>query len=76
MSPPSEGPAYPHLVTPQRRAMKKTPRHWYRIAVGECPVCGKDAGYRKRIAGKPPKDRKQRYIYLSQSASYCGCLRG
>lgn len=49
-------------------------QHWYRIAIGECPVCGREAGFRERVYGPPPEDRQQRYVYLSYMTTYCGCL--
>lgn len=49
-------------------------RHWYRLHVGECPVCGRDASYRVRMTGKRPADRGKRVVYLSHMQTYCGCL--
>lgn len=48
-------------------------RYWYRIYVGECPVCGKDKGYRERVYGDRPSDPKDRYVYLSNSETYDHC---
>jgi len=50
--------------------------HWYRMYVGECPQCGRDASYRERVYGKRPQCRNSRYINLSLVAGYCGCLEG
>lgn len=50
-------------------------KHWYRLYVGECPVCGCDQSSRERVYGKRPAKRRDRVVYLSDSASYCGCLR-
>jgi len=58
-------------MTQDRRKLK----HWYRIFVGECPVCGRDSGYKERIYGKRPTDPLKRYVYLSDKATYCGCDR-
>lgn len=52
----------------------RTAPHWYRIYVGECPVCGRDHGSRERVAGERPDDDRERYVYLSDTATYCGCL--
>lgn len=51
-------------------------RHWYRIYVGECPQCGRDASYRERVYGPKPKRHSARYVHLSLHAGYCGCLEG
>ena len=52
------------------------PKHWYRIYVGECPVCGRDAGYRERVMGEPPEDRADRYVWLRDTITYDYCLEG
>lgn len=54
---------------------RKTRPHWYRMFVGECPVCWKDASYRVRVYGKKPKDIEKRYEQLPQAQTYCGCVR-
>jgi hypothetical protein len=57
-----------------RQAMRKRPRrYWYRIFVGECPVCGRDKGFRVRVYGKPPRDRRKRYQHLPDTACYDYC---
>lgn len=50
------------------------PKHWYRIHVGECPVCGRDASFRERVQGDPPPAREDRYVHLPDGQTYCGCL--
>ena len=53
---------------------KATRPHWYRVYVGECPVCGRDKGYRERVYGTPPKDRGKRYVRLPDTTTYDHCL--
>lgn len=45
--------------------------HWYKIYIGECPVCGKDKSYRVRIYGKKPENSNERYVYLLNTYDYC-----
>lgn len=55
--------------------MKKASKpHWYMIYVGECPVCGRDQGYRERVYGKKPKDQRKCYKQLSTSETYDHCM--
>lgn len=56
----------------RKRATPKMP-HWYRIYVGECPLCGHDAGYRERVFGRRPAKREARYVYLSDMETYNRC---
>jgi hypothetical protein len=49
-------------------------RYWYRIYVGECPVCGKDKGYRERVYGPPPSDPRKRYVQMPDTETYDDCL--
>lgn len=53
---------------------KKKNKYWYKMYVGECPVCGKDKSYRERIAGEKPENVEERYIYLPDTYTYDGCL--
>ena len=55
-----------------KNCIKKT--HWYKMHVGECPVCGRDKSYRERVYSKKPKDYKKRYVYLNDFETYDGCL--
>lgn len=48
-------------------------KYWYKIYVGECPVCGRDASYRERVYGEPPSNKEDRYIHLPGTQTYCGC---
>jgi hypothetical protein len=52
--------------------MKKQ-KYWYRIYIGECPVCGADKSYRERVYCKKPKDRNLIYIKLADSETYDYC---
>ena len=53
--------------------MKVKKPHWYRMYVGECPVCGRDKSFKERVYGKKPKNYKKRYVYLSQMETYDYC---
>jgi len=58
------------------KGVPKKGKYWYRIWVGECPVCGKDAGYRERvyIVDEPiPVNDADRYHHMGYSKTYCGC---
>jgi hypothetical protein len=55
------------------RVSQKKP-HWYRIHIGECPVCGRNKGSRERVAGERPADPAKRYVHLPDTLTYCGCL--
>lgn len=54
--------------------MKKTAKHWYRMHIGECPVCGKDKSFRVRVPGTKPKDARKCYVQLSDQQTYDHCL--
>jgi hypothetical protein len=54
----------------QRRKQK---RHWYRRYVGECPVCGRDKGFRERVYGRRPKRPRNRIVYLPDTETYDYC---
>lgn len=51
----------------------RTRRHWYMTYVGECPVCGRDASYRKRVYGRPPA-KHRRYESLAGRETYDQCV--
>lgn len=53
---------------------KRRRPHWYRIYIGECPVCGRDKSYRERVYGRRPKDRRRRVAYLPDTSTYDGCM--
>ena len=48
--------------------------YWYRMYVGECPACGRDASYRERVYGSKPEKWEDRYVQLPQQKTYCGCI--
>ena len=52
---------------------KPVPRHWYLRYVGECPVCGRDKGYRERVYGDKPKDKRKCVVYLPDTVTYDHC---
>jgi len=37
-------------------------RHWYRLHLGECPLCGRDQSWRERVYGPKPKRWKNRVV--------------
>jgi hypothetical protein len=47
--------------------------YWYRIYVGECPLCGRDKGFRERVYGTKPLDIENRYVYLKDVETYDRC---
>ena len=47
--------------------------YWYRMYCGECPVCGRDCSYRKRVYGKKPTTIKKRYVQLTYVECYDWC---
>lgn len=48
--------------------MKRKRKYWYKLYIGECPVCGRDQSYRERVYGRKPKDPAKRYEQLPQYA--------
>ena len=48
--------------------------HWYRIHLGECPVCGSDQSYRERVYGERPEKNEDRYVYRPDSQTYDHCM--
>lgn len=48
--------------------------YWYRMYIGECPVCGRDKSYRERVYGSKPKDHDERYIWLAAAETYDHCM--
>ena len=57
-------------VTIERKTSKS---HWYRMYLGECPVCGRDKSYRERVYGAKPVRRIKRTVYLSDYVTYDHC---
>ena len=58
------------------KTRKPLPKHWYKIFIGECPVCGRDKSYRERMYTERPENDQDRYEYLPNSITYdyCGVL--
>lgn len=56
------------------KAASKIPKHWYRIYIGECPVCGRPKGYRERVYSRKPKKRQNRYVFLNDTQTYDHCI--
>lgn len=52
---------------------EEKPKFWYRIYVGECPVCGRDKGFRERVYGEKPANPVERYVHLSDTQTYDHC---
>lgn len=56
------------------RDVKRSEPHWYRVYVGECPVCGRDAGSRERVPGPRPERWEDRHVLLADTQTYDHCL--
>ena len=50
------------------------PPHWYKIYIGECPVCGRDQSYRERRLTPKPLNPEDRYEEMSDFETYDGCM--
>lgn len=48
-------------------------KHWYRVYLGECPVCGSDKSYRERVYGKRPAKSEDRYVLLKDTETFDWC---
>jgi len=57
----------------KKKQNKNTSKYWYKMFVGECPVCGSDKSYRQRVYGKKPKNISDRYVFLSYKETYDYC---
>ena len=53
--------------------MKHRP-HWYRLYIGECPVCGRDKSYRERVYGPRPENYWDRVTWIPDRETYDGCM--
>jgi len=49
-------------------------KYWYRIYIGECPVCGRNKSYRERMYSIKPIEKKDRYVFLTDYQTYDHCL--
>lgn len=47
----------------QKKKRKPHKKHWYRITIADCPVCGRGHGGRERVYGEKPTDPNKRYLY-------------
>jgi hypothetical protein len=54
------------------RALKHS--YWYCTWVGECPVCGRDMGYKERVYGERPRKELERYKFIPPIECYDGCM--
>ena len=48
-------------------------KYWYMRFIGECPVCGRDKGYRERRYTPRPENASERVTYLSDFDTYDHC---
>jgi hypothetical protein len=46
---------------------------WYMQYIGECPVCGRNAGWKEARYTRPPAKIK-RYEYLPDQVTFDGCI--
>lgn len=60
--------------TKAQNCRKSHKKHWYKIYLGECPVCGRDKSSRERVYGERPEDPKDRYEYLPDTITYDNCM--
>lgn len=56
--------------------VRKRVAYWYKMYVGECPVCGRNASYKVRMPGAKPRDASKRYVHLPETETYDHCLEG
>ena len=59
---------------PIKMKQKKRKKYWYRQYMGECPMCGRNQGWKERVYGEKPKDFTKIYIQLSESECYDHCM--
>lgn len=62
----------PKIMSTTSKSQKGT--YWYRIYIGECPVCGRNKSYRERVYGPRPQNRADRYVWLLPYQTYDGCI--
>lgn len=59
----------------QNKKRKSPKPHWYKLYIGECPVCGRDASFRERVTDvKRPDKLEDRIEYLPETQTYCHCM--
>ena len=63
----------PRSARPAKGERKKA-KFWYRKYTGECPLCGRDLGYKVREYGDPPSDPRNKVTPLSNPGAECGCF--
>jgi hypothetical protein len=51
-----------------------TKKYWYKFYMGECPVCGSDCSYKKRMYGPKPQNKEDRYEWLPAHYCYDNCM--
>ena len=49
-------------------------KYWYKQYMGECPVCGRNMGWREKVNGDKPTDLTKVYIQLSPEDCYDHCI--
>ena len=60
------------MKTERKPRKVRKPHYWYLRYVGECPVCGRDAGYRVRMEGHRPKEAPK-VVRLNDEQCYDQC---
>lgn len=56
------------------KTKKSKRKYWYRMYVGECPVCGSDKSWRERVYGVKPKKISKRYVRIPDSQTFDNCI--
>lgn len=57
-----------------KKLNKKKQKYWYKQYVGECPVCGRNQGWKEKVIGEKPNDFRKIYIQLSNSECFDHCI--
>ena len=55
------------------RKINKSNRYWYKFYIGECPLCGRNKGYKIRMYSKKPKSPQKRIEWISNNETYDYC---
>jgi len=54
---------------------EKRKSYWIRHYIGECPVCGRWAGYDERVYGEAkPKEYEKRWVLMEYADAYDHCM--